>query len=726
MRTPLCLLVGLVLALTLASSVVCGADAQLSTLWSLRPPQQTVPPEVEDSHWPRSVIDQFVLAGMEHHGLAPTRDASRAALVRRVYFDLIGLPPTPHEVVSFLADDSATAFEKVVDRLLASRQFGERWGRHWLDVARFAESSGREFNFAYPHAWPYRDYVIDAFNQDTPYDQFVSEQVAGDLLPNRDDDAARIATGFLAVGPKRHNDGGLSFRMDIVDDQIDTTFRAVQGMTLACARCHDHKFDPIPANDYYALAGIFLSTEPLYGTIKQIYSNTPTDLYPFGPDAKTKHVAFAAHQKKVAALRAEREAKDKSLKMVKAQLQSKSDEETPSEGAKGGLIADLKQQKADLNQQVEAIDKQLEALRASAPPSPKYSVSARDRVKPADSHVAMGGVATQKGELVPRGFLPAIPVPDAPAVDPQQSGRLQLAEWLTSRQNPLTARVMVNRMWHHLFGRGIVETVDNFGSLGKRPSHPELLDYLAREFMHGDWSMKRMIRSMVLSRTYRLSTVRVAANDQIDPDNQWFWRARVRRLDAESLRDAILAVSGQLDRTPPEGSTVTGLGDRLLKDIPFAKLQPPSNRRSVYLPVLRDYLPELFQLFDFPSPSLVTGRRATTNVATQALYLRNSPFVAKQSNHTARRVINTGPIGDDERIAYLYQLAVSRPPTPAELNSAMAFITNAQLKLAADPTIDTDPEVASYAALAQALFASAEFRYLIDIGNAAVLHVAGK
>ena len=726
MRTYLNALVGLLLAYTLASSIASGEDDQTSTLWSLQPPRQTAPPEVENRQWPRSVIDRFVLAKIEQQGMTPTRDASREALVRRAYFDLIGLPPTPHEVADFLADKSATALEKVVDRLLASPLFGERWGRHWLDVVRFAESSGREFNFTYPHAWPYRNYVIDAFNQDTPYDQFICEQVAGDLLPDRNDDAARIATGFLAVGPKRHNDGGLPFFMDIADDQIDTTFRAVMGLTLACARCHDHKFDPIPTTDYYALAGIFLSTEPLYGTIKQEYSNSPTDVYPFGPDAQPKHVAFAAHQQKLAELRAKRDEKDKEFSKVKYELRSKRGDETQAEDADSELIAELKKQKADLEQQVEAFDKQLEELQASAPPAPKYSVSARDRDKPTDSHVALGGVATQKGDIVPRGFLQAISVPDAPAIDPQQSVRLQLAAWLSSRQNPLTARVMVNRIWHHLFGRGIVETVDNFGTLGKEPSHPELLDYLAREFMHGDWSVKRMIRSMVLCRTYGLSTERVAANDLIDPDNRWFWRATVRRLEAESIRDAILAVSGQLDRTPPEGSTVTALGDKLLDHISFEELQPPSNHRSVYLPVLRDYLPELFELFDFPSPSLVTGRRATTNVSTQTLYLRNSPFVAEQSKHTARRVLNRGPIGDGERIEYLYRLAVSRPPSPEELQSALAFLASAQAKLASDQAEGPDPQLATWAALAQAMFASAEFRYLVDVGDTTVVHVAGK
>ena len=375
-------------------------------------------------------------------------------------------------------------------------------------------------------------------------------------------------------------------------------------------------------------------------------------------------------------------------------------EETPD-----AMIARLKGELAPL----EAAFAELERNR---PPRPPYAMSARDRSDPADTKIAIRGELSQPGELAPRGFLTAIPIPDAPAIDPKQSGRLQLAHWMTSRHNPLSARVMVNRIWHHLFGSGLVESVDNFGATGTPPSHQELLDTLAVEFMDEGWSIKKTIRKIVLSRAYRLSCATHEEGQEVDPENRLLWRAMPRRLPAEAIRDAILAVSGQLDIKPPVGSTVTGLGDKLVRGVDTGKLQPPSNHRSVYLPVIRDYAPEMFDRFDFPSSSLVSGKRAVTEVPSQALFLRNSKFVAEQAQHAAKRLLADPSANDDAgRIDLAMRWVFSRAATAEENEGALALLaltrdTGAEIE---------DRDVSAWSTLFLSLFSTAEFRYLVDI-----------
>ena len=702
--------------------------------WSFQPLEAVKPPPVKLSGWPRDEIDYFILARMEAKGLQPVADANRRTLVRRIYFDLIGLPPTPKEVEAFIADDSPDAPAKLIDRLLASDRFGERWGRHWLDVVRYAESSGMEFNFTYPHAWPYRDYVIDSLNQDKPYDLFLREQIAGDLMPVKkgdspgDIEARRIAPGMLAFGPKRHNSGGMEFRMDVVDDQINTVFRATLAMTVSCARCHDHKFDPIPTTDYYALAGIFLSTDPLYGTIKQKYSNNPTDLLPIGPNAAVLYAAVKNHDKKIRTTEKQLVAKRGELKKAtshvtqvtkaKADVEKRARKATNPELIKA--IADVKSAKkrvAALKSAVASLKKSVAKLKKNRPPQPQYAMTVRDRGKPADTRVAIRGNFRSRGAVVPRGFLTAVHVANPPRINPKQSGRLELAQWITRADNPLTARVMVNRIWHHLFGRGLVASVDNFGMIGKKPSHPQLLDALALRFIRGGWSVKRMIRTIMLSRSYQLSSIRDANNTKIDPGNRLFWRATPRRLEAEAIRDAILAVSGQLDLRPPVGSTVTSLGDQLVRGIPIRKIQPPSNHRSVYLPIVRDYLPELFDLFDFPSPSLVSGRRAVTNVPSQALFLRNSAFVTEQATFAAKRLLASKDATNDAARADLaMRWALGRGITDAERAGALQLV---QLIRKTKPT-GKNRDVDAWAAWFHTLFTTAEFRFLVDINSSSM------
>lgn len=704
--------------------------------WAFQPPQATVVPVVGKADWPQSLIDSFILSKLEKVGLTPVGDAGRATLVRRLYFDLVGLPPTPDQVRAFVDDAAPNAVPKLVDQLLASPRFGERWGRHWLDVVRFAESSGKEFNFSYPHAWPYRDYVIDALNADKRYDQFIREQVAGDLLPAAPDESAKdkedrlVATSLLSFGTKRHNSGGMAYRMEIVDDQIDVTTRAFLAITVSCAKCHDHKFDPIPTKDYYSMAGIFLSTEALYGTIKQKYSNNPTDLLPLGLKGAELHAAAEAYEKKIDAVKKTRDEKKAQLtkaeeakknpptkEIAKAEVaapEAKSlpptEVEVPENTAKSeetpeAVIARLKAEIVPLEAAVSELEK-------NRPPRPPYAMSARDRAEPADTNIAIRGDLGQPGELAPRGFLSAIPIPRVPALDPKQSGRLQLAHWLASRDNPLPARVMVNRVWHHLFGRGLVESVDNFGAIGTPPSHPELLDTLAVEFMNEGWSIKQTIRKIVLSRTYQLSCATDERNEKIDPENRLLWRSLPRRLPAEAIRDAILVVSGQLEVEPPVGSTVTGLGDQLVRGVDTEKLQPPSNHRSVYLPVIRDYAPEMFDCFDFPSSSLVSGKRAVTEVPSQALFLRNSKFVAEQASHAAKRLLADSAANDDAgRIDLAIRWVFSRAATAEEQEGALALLAL---------TRNTEEEMGSrderaWSTLFLSLFSTAEFRYLVDI-----------
>ncbi len=459
------------------SSANRGVDLDKARqFWAFQPPKAVQPPQVKDASWPRSDIDRFVLAALETKGLKPVADADRHALIRRVSFDLIGLPPTPDEVNAFVADRSADAFAKVVDRLLASPRFGERWGRHWLDVARYAESSGKA-NMIYSQAWRYRDWVIAAFNADKPYDQFVREQVAGDLLPSKTEKKRAeqvIATGFLAIGSKIHNtQNRKQFQVDLADEQIEATSHAFLGLTIACARCHDHKFDPIAQRDYYALSGIFQSTQTRYGTLPGLIQNAnPSPLIEISSEAKLP----SALPTITPARRADMETQLASL--IKARDALTPDENFSPKGFQ-------------LRTRLAMLQFRLASYRPDGTPR-TYAMGAVERFEPQDSPLYVRGELENPGEVVPRGLIPALGG-ETPSIS-SGSGRLDLAQWLASRENPLTARVMVNRIWLHLFGQGLVPTPDNFGVAGRPPSHPELLDTLAVSFMDQGWSVKAMVR----------------------------------------------------------------------------------------------------------------------------------------------------------------------------------------------------------------------------------------
>ena len=682
--------------------------AKAREFWAYKPPQIPPAPVLADRQWPRTDLDRFILAGLEAKGLKPVADADRRNLIRRVYFDLVGLPPTPEELDAFFKDTSPEAFAKIVDRLLASPQFGERWGRHWLDVARYAESTGKERNFTFPEAWRYRDYVIAAFNADKPYDQFIREQIAGDLLPAKD--AAErnehlIATGFLALGPKGLNEKNrVQFEMDLVDEQIDVTSRAVLGLTAACARCHDHKFDPIPTADYYALAGIFRSSRTFFGTsagdgaaAKKNKNGTP--LLPLSKsDAAPARTSSPAPPPPVSA--------EKQL----ADLAAKN----PKRAARYAAMTAAEQAQFAAKLKARGV---LTAPPPTAAPAAATGTALAMGVqdgRPGDYPLYVRGEIDSAGPAVPRGFLTVLTPGPKPAISAAQSGRRELADWLASKANPLTARVMANRVWLNLFGEGLVRTPDNFGSTGEKPTHPALLDLLAVQFMRDGWSVKALVRSIVLSRTYQLASSSDPKNFEADPDNILVWRMTPRRLDAEAIRDGILAASGQLDRTPPYASLVAHVGDGYIgRGIKSSQFNVEASYRSVYLPIVRDYVPDVLAVFDFAEPTLVVAARDTTNVPSQALFMMNSPFVTAQSRALAKRLLAMAQYDHGQRIIMAYMLTLSRPPTPAEAARAGQYLT--AFTPHTDSAASAAPAAASETAWAnfcQALFACAEFRYL--------------
>ncbi|MBI2804025.1 MAG: PSD1 domain-containing protein [Planctomycetes bacterium] len=702
--------------------------------WAFQPLRIVPAPAVKDKAWSRDDIDRFLLAKLESKGLNPVGDADAATLIRRVTFDLTGLPPTPAEVASFVKDGNApnakrqAAFAKVVDRLLASPAFGERWGRHWLDLARYGESTGSARNLPYPHAWRYRDYVIDAFNRDKPYDQFIREQIAGDLLPlpspggrgagaegelQRLKDERLIATGFLALGVRDVNQRfKVRFVMDNIDEQIDAFTRSMLALTVSCARCHDHKFDPIPTTDYYALAGIFHSSDLCAG-LRNKMGGGGLDYYDTslllrlsassGPDAKT---AKRIEQAKAAL---------KQARFELLELAENLDKNPPGPARE----KKLKVARAKVNK----IQNEMIALNDPANHG-QICYGVRDAKIIGDTEVRIRGEAEKIGPVVPRGFLSAFDIPGTPKIPAKQSGRLELAQWLTSPKNPLTARVMANRIWHHLFGRGLVGSVDNFGVTGDKPSHPELLDYLALSFMRGEpgapgpgeWSVKKLVRRLVLTRAYQLGSETTEAHLKADPANYLVWRHNPARLSAEEIRDAMLAASGKLDRARPKGSPAMHLKVIELTNVsPLAKkLEEAANtsvHRSIYLPLLRTLTPRSLEVFDFAEQGLVVGSRDATTVATQALYLLNDPFVRQQSQALAQRVLAGKGQSDARRITLAYALTLSRPATAKEIERATSYIADYENAAREEKSVQS-PRLAAWSSFCQALLASAEFRYI--------------
>jgi hypothetical protein len=696
------------------------------SFWAFVAPKKTPAPAVNDAAWAKSDIDRFLLAGLEKNGLKPVGDADKRTLIRRAFLDLTGLPPTSEEVEAFVADAAPNAFEKVVDKLLASPRFGERWGRHWLDVARYAESSGKAVNMNYPHAWRYRDYVIAAYNADKPYDQFIKEQLAGDLMTGGDAKVKAermIATGFLAIGPKILNErNGTQFELDQADEQIDVTSQAFLGITAACARCHDHKFDPIPQKDYYALAGIFRSTQTCYGTVQFIQSNRPSPTLALPKDSgmppDTTEKLTAEERTRI----------EKQIEDLNKQIADATDliRTIFPRGQVSLLRSRLAAFDADGNAKSQAMGVHDKPAGKGGgfgggppfgPPKGGGFGGFGGSSTIGDSPIYNRGEPDKPStERVPRGTLQVMST--KPLKIKEGSGRLELAEWIASKENQLTARVMANRVWLNLFGRGLVPTSDNFGAAGLPPTNPELLDHLALSFMDNGWSVKKLIKRVVMSHAYQLDSKFDKASFEIDPDNALIWRMSPRRMDAESLRDSMLAVSGQLDTTPPTGSVVAKAGEGPAGGGgPFARggvaqaiNDPRNTQRSVYMPIIRDNLPEALALFDAPDPSLIAADRPTTTVPSQGLFLLNNPFVIRSSEAAADKLLK-GTTTDTERIRDAYLSFYCRAPGEKELTTAEAFLKTYKAQLTKDRVPAGKQERDTWAAFCQALFASAEFQY---------------
>ena len=838
--------------------------------WAYPLPQKQTPPTVKDAAWPRGDLDRFLLAKLEAKNLHPSADADPVTLVRRLYFDLLGLPPTPDQVDAFVHDFSLShsptlppappkageqagkresengAVVRLVDQLLASPHFGERWGRHWLDVVRYAESLTLR-GFVMKEAWRYRDYVIGSFNADKPYDRFLREQVAGDLLPHQNVAQRQqqlVATTFLTLGNTNlEEQEKKQLDMDVVDEQLDTIGKAFLGQTIGCARCHDHKFDPIPTRDYYALAGILKSSKTLEHSNVSKWLEFPLPMPP-GEDKQ-----FTAHDQAVAKLTAsikaakeaantavakkatlasgaldakvlagiivdDAQAKrvgewthststktfigegylhdanqgkgEKSLtfqpeslragkyevrlayspgktraqnapvtvfsaegeKTVRVDLRDDPPIEgrfvslgqyrfeqngagfviVGTEGTKGVVTADAVQfvpvgqlaettapadaAKKDkprdpenvkkLEAELKKLEAELKKLEASGPKRPMFMSVKEENAS--DTQIHVRGSVNNLGAKVPRGFLQVASYGPSPKVAEKESGRRELGDWLASRDNPLPARVFVNRAWTWLFGTGLVRSPDNFGTTGDAPTHPELLDHLAVRFMDSGWSVKQLVREIVLSRAYQQASVglagaQLAAGLEADPENKLFWRANRRKLDAEAIRDTVLQVSGQLDLAQ---------GGSLLKPGTSAdyNYKHTDTRRSVYSPVLRNSLPELFEAFDFADPSLVVGQRSDSTVAPQALFMMNHPWVMEQSQSAAQKLL-AGKLADDrERVARAYRLVLGRVPTDGEVTLALKFLP------AESATSEAAKRTEAWGRFYQALFASVDFRYL--------------
>ncbi len=875
-------------------------EIDIDRLWALQPIQRSIVPPVHDTNWPIDELDAFVLARLEQEGLTPSADADRYTLLRRVTLDLTGMPPTPAEIEDFINDSSPDAYKRVVDRLLESPGFGDHWARHWFDLSCYADLADIDGAVLIRDAWRYRDYVIGAFNADKPLDRFIHEQIAGDLLPYDSVEQQReqiIATGYLAIGPwtlQNYIKGQLD--ADVVDHQIDRIGRTFLGQTISCARCHDHKFDPVPTRDYYALAGVFHSTRTTSydgpGVWSQITHVTLPELeidpieiaqrrltldnlndqrrtlqselatlilsitgasngnvltlqasIAANEQGQQYDVSFEAAPSVWASteqattvndgLQIDVQRSDGSLlascrhfpgpwsgaedaqQMQPASFSYTGDgsgdvririsSSTPGSGRFGGALDDLIVSSANGVVFAENFDRlepgsiegtqadtQLKVLAQARVPDwdggginhshavdlgegdfavqffggdtqslaavmpvgetekqahsraieleselqslsariseleqsdvPEQALAVRDIDSPANSPIYRRGDFQSHGEFVPRGFLSAVPVSMSHEIPSGSSGRLQLAEWLTDPGNPLTARVLVNRIWHHLFGKGLVRSVDYFGVHGEMPSHPELLDFLAIRLREDDcWSIKTTVRRMVLSRAYQMASTHDSEAATVDPDSRLLWRMPRRRLTAESIRDAMLAASGELD--PARGGPSLGL--ELAGNIVGAggDVNPATwggqiadsvlNRRSIYLPFKRERPQgelEILSVFDFPHPSEITGARPETTVATQALFLMNAPFVKHQADQLAERLISEETANESARINLLYLLTVNRPPEADEIETALTFLDQCELDLASNSSPENFRREA-WSQLCHALLSSNNFLF---------------
>jgi mono/diheme cytochrome c family protein len=672
--------------------------------WAFQPPRRNAPPRITRPGWKDNPIDAFWLTKLTAKGLKPSPKADRRTLIRRAYLDLTGLPPAPEEVEAFVNDKAPDAYAKLVDRLLASPHYGERWARHWLDLVRYADSGGFEFDVDRPDGWRYRDYVVKAFNEDKPYDQFIREQLAGDeYAPDSQD--AMIATGFLRLGPEGGG-GGERGRQDALDDIITTTSLTFMGLTVGCARCHDHKFDPIPQKDFYRIQAIFAPTRPvnhpLVGADVVAAQRAETQRIEGlqRPLRKAKDELEAPYLKILVeeavsrlpeymqiAWRTPAEQRTPGQKLNVQQIKKTLEDDTLSQKLTdkdivARMSADDKRKHQELVEQIRALDKQ------KPKPYPMARAIGEGGTKPGPTYFLQRGLTEAKGPVVTPGVLSVTSeseyeFPTPPANAKSSYRRRGLAEWLVSRQNPLTARVMVNRLWQHHFGEGLVRTPSNFGKLGEAPTHPELLDWLAVEFIERGWSVKQMHRLMMTSQAYQMASDDIAANVAVDPENRLLWRMPRVRLEAEIIRDQILAVAGNLDRSLGGPCVYPYIDPKLFQSStkrtwPGKPDDDPSTwRRSLYVYSKRSIRYPLFETFDQPNLINSCERRNRSTIAPQALLLMNNNFVINEAKYFAERLRREA--GDDvsKQVERAYRLALGRAPTAFERTKTAEFIQSA-------------------------------------------------
>ena len=625
------------------------------------------------------VIDGIINHELKKQGLEYVKAADDYTIARRLYFDIIGLPPSLDQIKAYVYDGSEDKYEKLVDALLEDRGFGEKWARHWLDVARFAESSGQDRNLVSPYAWRYRDYVIDSFNNDKPYDQFIKEQIAGDLLPNKtyeEYNNNRIATGFLTIGTKNIQAQTRQFEADRNDDQIDAITRGFIGMTLSCARCHDHKFDPFSQKDYYGVAGLFNNTENLDGLYRGNNNTGYMGNYGYLITEETKEI-YKNKEEKEWDLLCEIKNLENQLESIKNWNKRATEDQLKRETEK--REKKLKEAKEKLP---EEYVKYLEHMQPI--------MSVKDKEKMSEVKLAIRGEVNNLGDEVPRR-LPEIFSDSAYLNFNNTSGRFQLAQWITHKENPLTYRVHINRVWRHLFGKGILDSFDNFGILGGEPTNIRLMNYLSTQFVLGKFSNKKLIKTIVMSDTYRRSSDFNKYNYEIDPDNVYFWRMNEKRLEAEQIRDSLLFVSGKLENYHKNISDFQVDIKSPSKDLRNYIANMKS--RSVYIPSLRDNKIEILDVFDRPDNSLINAERSVTTVSTQALFLMNNDKIIELAKSQAKLFVD-----DDDKIDNMFLKFLGRRPSFTEIKKSEQFIKT-----------DDDIQV-SLAKFIQVLICTGEFR----------------
>ena len=710
--------------------------------WAFQPVANPAAPAVKDSAWPKDPIDRFLLAKIEAKGLKPAGDADRHTWIRRVSLDLTGLPASADEVLAFSADKSEDAYAKVVDRLLSSPAYGERWARHWLDLTGYADMIGTSNEVFAEHAWRYRDYLIQAFNQDKPFDLFIKEQLAGDLMPSSSPEqraSQLVATGFLMVGDLEIvNPDKAKMETDHIDTQLIKIGGAFLGMTMGCARCHDHKFDPVGLEDYYGMAGMLRSSPSsgkmvgfgVWSTIRSVpLPESPTQI-------AERQKAEAEHAAKLADMKADQAKLTEENKAIVAKLAAlekatPAKPATPNEKAVPVAAAPtpkpspekeaLTKRRDEIAALLKTKGSEIQHAEFFKSKTPK-AFAMQDDAKPADMPIYVRGNPYATGAIVPRGALRVASWDKFPAIPAGQSGRLQLAEWIADRRNPLTARVTVNRLWQKLFGEGLVRSVDYFGERGERPSHPELLDHLATRFMADGWSQKRFLRGLVLSHTYRLTSANHAEGLSLDPENRLFWRMNRQRLEAEAIRDSLLKVSGEL-ATKSGGPSLALEIIENTGALAAAGVNPPSYHhrksrptqefeRTVYLPVMRNgpsTADKIRSFFDFADPAGITGQRNQTVMPTQSLFLLNNDLVRKRAGSLAKQLI-VAHADENARLEALWLRAWNRPITAEERTNARNFLQEIT-PLLKTPRAPEALEAARWQELCHSLLASNAFIY---------------